>query len=261
MLRQRAKLSWLKYGDQCTSIFFKKINARRAAQRVFQIYNSAGEMLTEQSLVAAEFVSYFQSMLGGVRRASSINCDFLQPHLKHILNTEEAAALVSPITHEEIKEAFYDISEDSAPGPDGYTSGFFKAAWPEIGMIFVQQWQNFYIRTSLKTTQCNYACVDPKIHLPVRVSDFRPIACCNVLYKAITKILVRRMQQVLDLLIDYSQNALFPGRSIADNILLAQELMAGYNQARLPQRCTIKVDIQKAYDRYTGTLFGKPKDF
>ncbi|KAL0295054.1 UNVERIFIED_CONTAM: hypothetical protein Sradi_6855200 [Sesamum radiatum] len=72
-------------------------------------------------------------MLGGVRRASSINCDFLQPHLKHILDTEEAAALVSPITHEEIKEAFYDISEDSAPGPDGYTSGFFKAAWPEIG--------------------------------------------------------------------------------------------------------------------------------
>ncbi|KAL0295053.1 UNVERIFIED_CONTAM: hypothetical protein Sradi_6855100 [Sesamum radiatum] len=36
MLRQRAKLSWLKYGDQCTSIFFKKINARRAAQRVFK---------------------------------------------------------------------------------------------------------------------------------------------------------------------------------------------------------------------------------
>ncbi|KAL0292188.1 UNVERIFIED_CONTAM: Retrovirus-related Pol polyprotein from type-2 retrotransposable element R2DM [Sesamum radiatum] len=56
------------------------------------------------------------------------------------------------------------------------------------------------------------------------------------------------MQQVLDLLIDYSQNAFVPGRSIADNILLAQELMAGYNQSRLPQRCTIKVDIQKAYD-------------
>ncbi|KAL0282000.1 UNVERIFIED_CONTAM: hypothetical protein Sradi_7275200 [Sesamum radiatum] len=68
----------------------------------------------------------------------------------------------SPVTQAEIRTAFFDISEDSAPGPDGYTSGFFKAAWPEI----------------------------------VRVSEFRPIACCNVVYKAIAKILVGRMQQV-----------------------------------------------------------------
>ncbi|KAL0293418.1 UNVERIFIED_CONTAM: hypothetical protein Sangu_3237400 [Sesamum angustifolium] len=34
----------------------------------------------------------------------------------------------------------------------------------------------------------------------------------------------------------------------SDNILLAQELLAGYNQMRLPERCTLKLDIQKAYD-------------
>ncbi|KAL0282293.1 UNVERIFIED_CONTAM: hypothetical protein Sradi_7265200, partial [Sesamum radiatum] len=84
--------------------------------------------------------------------------------------------------------------------------------------------------------------------IPWPVEDFRPIACCNVLYKVIAKILVNRMQKVLHLIIDSSQTAFVPGRAIADNILLAQELLAGYNQAKLPPRCTIKIDIQKAYD-------------
>ncbi|KAL0304926.1 UNVERIFIED_CONTAM: putative mitochondrial protein [Sesamum calycinum] len=90
----------------------------------------------------------------------------------------------------------------------------------------------------------------------------------NTLYKAITKILVKRLQRVLPLMIDHSQNAFVPGRSISDNILLAQELLAGYNQARLPARCMLKVDIQKAYDSVewdflleTLRLFNFPQQF
>ncbi|KAL0292601.1 UNVERIFIED_CONTAM: hypothetical protein Sradi_6983500 [Sesamum radiatum] len=100
----------------------------------------------------------------------------------------------------------------------------------------------------LKQVNTTLLVLIPKVQLPSSVSDFRPIACCNVIYKAIAKILVRRMQQVLHLLIDSSQNAFVPGRSIADNVLLAQELLSGYNVSKMPLRCTIKVDIQKAYD-------------
>ncbi|GJQ97557.1 polypyrimidine tract-binding protein homolog 2 isoform X1 [Tanacetum coccineum] len=43
-------------------------------------------------------------------------------------------------------------------------------------------------------------------------------------------------------------SAFIPGRSIADNILLTQELMHNYHLDRGPPRCAFKVDIQKAYD-------------
>ncbi|KAL0284968.1 UNVERIFIED_CONTAM: putative ribonuclease H protein [Sesamum radiatum] len=191
MLRQRAKVNWLKYGDQCSSTFFRKINARRASQRVYQITNMAGETLTDANQVAAEFIMFFQTLLGGERRARMLNCDFLQPHLKHTITMDEAADLVRPVTQAEIRTAFFDISEDSAPGPDGYTSGFFKAAWPEIGADLCAAVAEFFTSGQLlKQLNATLLVLIPKVQLPVRVSEFRPIACCNVVYKAIAKILV-----------------------------------------------------------------------
>ncbi|KAL0455373.1 UNVERIFIED_CONTAM: hypothetical protein Slati_0876500 [Sesamum latifolium] len=227
MLQQWSKLNWLKHGDQCSKIFFRKINARRARQRIYQISNSAGVILTDTS----------------------------QSSLRHILTVEEAIELTMPVTAAETKEAFFDISEDSAPGPDGYPSAFYKAAWPEIGAdLCAAITEFFHSGRLLKQINATLLVLILKVQLPVRVSDYRPIACCNVIYKVITKILVRRMQQILHLLIDHTQTTFVPGRSISDNVFLAQEVLAGYNQARLPPRCTIKVDIQKAYDSSTSTI-------
>ncbi|KAL0293606.1 UNVERIFIED_CONTAM: putative mitochondrial protein [Sesamum radiatum] len=184
---------------------------------------ATGEVLTGTQDVTQEFISYFQSLLGGTSPHRVVDLDFLRSDLKHTLTIDEANLLDAPVTQSDIKDAFFAIDEDSAPGPDG------------TGKLLKQ------INTTLLA-------LIPKVSLPNYVSDYRPISCCNVLYKAITKIIVRRLQLVLHLLIDYSQNAFVPERSISDNILLAQELLAEYNQVRLPQRCTLKVDIQKAYD-------------
>ncbi|KAL0316613.1 UNVERIFIED_CONTAM: hypothetical protein Sradi_5539500 [Sesamum radiatum] len=70
---------------------------------------------------------------GGSRSHRVLDIEFLRQDIKHILTTDEANQLVAPVTRSEIKAAFFDIDEDSAPGPDGYTSAFFRAAWPVVG--------------------------------------------------------------------------------------------------------------------------------
>ncbi|XP_022023605.1 uncharacterized protein LOC110923858 [Helianthus annuus] len=87
-----------------------------------------------------------------------------------------------------------------------------------------------------------------KVTTPEVVTDYRPISCCNVVYKAISKILTARILEGLKGIISENQSAFVPGRRISDNVMLTQELMHNYHRQSGPPRCAMKVDIQKAYD-------------
>ncbi|KAL0313711.1 UNVERIFIED_CONTAM: hypothetical protein Scaly_2908000 [Sesamum calycinum] len=211
--------------------------------------NETGRILTEHDEVVDEFVSFYQRLLGGERRREFLDLRYLRPWARHVVTPDECMELVQSVTREEIKDAFFDIAEDKAPGPDGYSFGFYKAAWPVIGEEVVKAILEFFTTGRLlKQVNTTILALIPKVRVPSLVSDFRPISCCNVLYKVITKIIVQRLRSVLDKMISPSQNAFVPGRSIGDNILLAQEIFSGYNRQGLPMRCALKVDLRKAYD-------------
>ncbi|KAL2224004.1 UNVERIFIED_CONTAM: hypothetical protein Sindi_3039800 [Sesamum indicum] len=238
----------------------------RVARRILQINDDNGTIHTEPEDIINEFVRYYQNLLGGNRRQITLDIGFLRPC---VLSNEEAGHLISAFTPDDVKQAVFDIAEDKAPGPDGYSSGFFKAAWPVVGQEVTKAVLEFFSTGKLlKQVNSTLLALIPKVHTPMTVGDFRPISCCNVLFKIIAKLLVRRLGVVLDKIISPCQGAFIPGRSIGDNILLAQELLTGYNQVRLPPRCTLKVDIRKAYDTVEWDfllavlqLFGFPQTF
>ncbi|KAL0358309.1 UNVERIFIED_CONTAM: Transposon TX1 uncharacterized protein [Sesamum angustifolium] len=224
-----------------SKVFFRKVAIRRANKRIFQISDEAGNTFTEPHDISNEFVAFYQRLLGGDRTDRAIDLRYLRPWARHIVTDKEANLLIRPITKDDVKTVVFDIEER---GPDGYSSGFFKAAWPVVREEITAAVMDFFT-TGRLLKQVN-----------------------ATLITLIPKILVLRIRGVLDKIISPSQTAFVPGRSISDNVLLAQELFSGYNQCRLSPRCALKVDLRKAYDTVewdfllaTLQLFGFPPTF
>lgn len=70
----------------------------------------------------------------------------------------------------------------------------------------------------------------------------------NVKYKCISKIIVRKLKYLVSEKVCLNQVAFFEGTNINDNVLLAHELMRKYNGRNITNRCTIKIDLTKAFD-------------
>jgi len=88
----------------------------------------------------------------------------------------------------------------------------------------------------------------PKVQNLERAKDFRPISCCNVIYKFITKLLCPKLKEVLPLIINLGQGAFVKGRELSFNVLLCQDLVKGYNRKHATPNCIMKVDLHKAFD-------------
>ena len=88
----------------------------------------------------------------------------------------------------------------------------------------------------------------PKVQNSQTALKFRPISCCNVLYKCIAKLLCTRLKEVLPSIIDPSQVTFVKVRQLVHNVLISQDLARGYQRKHISLRCPLKIDLQKAFD-------------
>ncbi|XP_010419079.1 PREDICTED: uncharacterized protein LOC104704742 [Camelina sativa] len=55
------------------------------------------------------------------------------------------------------------------------------------------------------------------------MADYRPIALCTVFYKIISKLMAKRLQPILQVIISENQSAFVPKRAITDNVLITHK--------------------------------------
>ncbi|GJR33442.1 protein LAZ1 [Tanacetum coccineum] len=103
----------------------------------------------------------------------------------------------------------------------------------------------------LKEINHTFLALIPKVPTPLKVTDFRPISCCNVIYKCISKILTNRIINGVKEVVSDNQSAFVPGRRISDNILIISTGRIG------PPRWCLKIETSRRHmTRLNGDIHG-----
>ncbi|GKB56870.1 hypothetical protein Tco_0913056 [Tanacetum coccineum] len=147
VLRQKTKITWLKEGDKNSTYFHKVLKGRINRYRIMFVCAEDGRRF-ENYDVANQFVKHFKGFLWLSHAVTKLNED--DDHLfVSKISEDEANNMIREINKDEIKKALFDIDDDKAPGPDGFTSKFFKKLGQLLKKSFV-----LLLKSSLGLVNC-----------------------------------------------------------------------------------------------------------
>ncbi|XP_021750305.1 uncharacterized protein LOC110715993 [Chenopodium quinoa] len=227
--QQRMKDKWIKEGDISSKMMYGRVKHRQKRREIITLRTNEDEWIQGQNNLEALIINSLKEVYNPPMVVEEIMNDNIGLVLRELelppIDSTDAASLVKPFSHQEIRKAMFSIHNLKAPG---------------------------YL---LKELNASILVMIPKVEYPELPTQFRPIILCNTIYKCIAKCLVNRMKHLLPNLISEFQHAFVPRRYIEDNVMLSHELLHLVNTSDGEStKMVIKLDMSKAYDRVNLTF-------
>ena len=246
---QRSRISWLKEGDCNTKFFHSKAVWRARKNKIRQLTDSIGVVHSDLASMGKLANEYFRDIFTA---DSNLDAGHMVDLFEVLVTEEDNVKLCAPSSDKEISYALFQIGPLKSPGPDGFPARFFQKNWATLKDSVIVIVKDFFgMGVMPEGVNSTTIVLIPKVANPTKLSEYRPISLCNVIYKVISKCLVNRLRPLLDNLISDEQSAFIPGRMITDNALIAFECLHYIKQENDPTKsfCAYNLDLSEAYDR------------
>ncbi|XP_074299433.1 uncharacterized protein LOC141630528 [Silene latifolia] len=130
-LIQKAKIQWSLEGDLNIAYFHNSIKKRMLQNKVMSFEDKESMVCTEGSQIQQAVLDYYLELL--VSQKSTIPVNYMVVRMGECCTLAHWEMLDSAVTTEEVKMHLFSIPKDKSPGPDGFTSQFYRDAWDIVG--------------------------------------------------------------------------------------------------------------------------------
>lgn len=134
--KQKSRVNWLKERDQNTTYFYRMFRSRVSYNSIRSFLLPNGELITDPMAMSLIAINQFQSILRPQHQHRSLvltSSTWFHSLSQFRLQPADQALMCSIPSQEEITSIILKLNPNKAPGLDGLTSGFYKAAWNVFG--------------------------------------------------------------------------------------------------------------------------------
>lgn len=237
-------------GDLNTGVFHKAVRANLSKNVIHFLLDELHRRIYDSSALKSMVLDYYLSLLETANQdISPFTVEQIQDIHPFRCSSDLSAQLSAMPSDEEIRKTIFALPKSKAPGPDGFSVEFFLSSWDLVGADLINAVKDFFVNPIL-SRQVNSTVISLLHKVPgaAKLSEFRPISLCNIVYKIISKMIGSRLKLITPLAVQRNQVGFITGRLLCENVLLASELVADFNKPGEISRGCLQIDITKAYD-------------
>jgi hypothetical protein len=173
MEKQRSRINWMKEGDRNTKFFQARSKERAKCNQINALRNADGVLITDQKDIEDLANDFYMELFTA---QPELDIEGVLAHVPVWVTDQMNETLDAPFTAQEVNRALSMMGASKAPGPDGFTAGFFQHHWETVGPGVTTAVLHFLNGGAMPegVNQTTIVLI-PKIKNPQDLKNFRPI--------------------------------------------------------------------------------------
>ena len=247
-VKVRSRAPWSEEGERNIQYFEQLLKTNKKKSMISEIYDKDGNKVTDKNEVLRVIKTFYEKLYS--QRDNVIGNDSRELFFKDMksLCEDSKRNCEGKVTNAECYKALKELKWNKSPGNDGFTAEFYCTFWPVLGDLLVNALNETFERGLLSNSQRQGVITliekDGKDNLQVK--NYRPITLLNVDYKILSKVLAKRVKEILGEIIHFDQIGYIKNRNIGEAVRLIDDMFFfSINQSI---GFLGAVDFEKAFD-------------
>ena len=197
----RSKVRWHEEGERNTKYFYSLEKRHHDIKIVSKLKVGENCYIEDQFDILEEEKKFYESLYPStiINPENFKNSPFFIPENVTALSEEEKNSCEGLVNVEICKNALKDFDNNKTPGTDGLPAEFYRFFWPDICHDLVASYNFAFQCGTLSISQRRgiISLIPKKSKDKTILENLRPISLLNVDYKILTKVIAKRIENVL----------------------------------------------------------------